>query len=679
MNSKKTITDNKFLKILLAQTSDGNHTVEVNPFSLILRRCVCSVIPLAVIAFGLLTFFHLRRSRKASFIFLGPGGAVFPRESGSSQRLVEGTGNVHGCSHEEGRLLRPSKTRINTRDACLAPFLSFSDWLMPERIIGVLARLRLRLAEHRAEADQWNRLFPSSMKDPKNSLPAIYPPRDEWHLVRPKWRHAMDSTDVWAKALEYCMLVGIQHERPQPWACNLRQEIAAVRECALGHRDFSFAAPNVHAMADEFNPQKTRIISTFGFRDRVVLALVSQYLSSVVDPFLDDSSIAFRWAPSRNAPAALKELQKLNLARGRKSLFVADADIRSFFDTLHHGVIEDSIRIMLERMAVAGVGIDPRVRELVRAYLACYSFPKSVLPSLSIAGKKWPLEALREFYLSPLDEPLGIPQGGALSNILVNIVLDRADRALASYRRKSRRPFEYWRYCDDSQIVAPERKTSEKAFKVYLEALRSLRLPIHEPATLLPYFGDNKDAFWNAKSRPTYAWGGDIQSGEFPWIGFLGFRFCYDGDVRLRPDTVRKVHFKMEKLARRLQSQAGTQVRNGEDEAGRQPSAERIRRFFLNKVMASAFGRSRRNSAPPSKRSLFAWIGMLKWWHHDPSFLRRFDRHLGQLTHAVSRAYSRRGKADQPKPISHRWSFFLNFVRARRPAFGRRPRPRGNS
>jgi len=602
---------------------------------------------------------------------------VYPIESGQ----IEGNRGTSTATvpRRRGGDIAPSQPHIAARDACLAPFLSFSDWLTPETIIRVLARFRLRLATERAEADQWNRLFPASTRYPQNALPLIYPPRTDWHEVRPKRRRAMDSADVWARALEFRMLLAIQRDEPHPWGRNLRNEIESVRECALERGVFSFAAPRVRAVADEFDPKKARIISTFGFRDRVILSLVSQYLSSLVDPFLHESSIAFRRDPSRNAPAALKELQEVNLARGRRPLFVAECDIRSFFDTLHHDVIEDSIRIMSERMADAGVGIDPRILELVSAYQGCYSFPKSVLPSLPISWKKWPLKALREFYLSPLKEPLGIPQGGALSNIIVNIVLDRADRALEDYRRASGRSFGYWRYCDDSLIVSPERETCAKAYEVYSEALHLMGLPIHEPAALLPYVGDDKDVFWKAKTRPTYAWGADIQAGEFPSIGFLGFRFCYDGYARLRPDTVRKVHYKMDKLARRLRVLAGNRIRKNGNGAEKQPSAKRLRRFLLNKVMASAFGWRWLDLDRPSKRSLVAWIGMLKWWCHDRGFLRRFDRHLGQLTHTVSSACSDSKERVRPESVSQRWSFFLNFVRTRRSAFGRATPPRGNS
>lgn len=625
-----------------------------------------------------MAFFRMRRRGKASSIFLnlGPGGAVFPSKSGQ----IEGDRGTSTATvpRRRGGDIAPSQPHIEARDACLAPFLSFSDWLTPATIIRVLARFRLRLGADRAEADQWNRLFTASTRDPRNTLPLIFPPRTEWHAVRPKRRRAMDSADVWARALEYRMLLAIQRDEPHPWARNLRHEIESIRECALAQRPFSFSAPRVQAVVDEIDPKKVRIISTFGFRDRVILSLVSQYLSSLVDPFLHESSIAFRRDPSRNAPAALKELQELNLARGRRPLFVAECDIRSFFDALHHDVIEDSIRIISERMADAGVGIDPRVLGIVRSYLACYSFPKSVLPILPISWKKWPLKALQEFYSSPLDEPLGIPQGGALSNIIVNIVLDRADRALEEYRRASGRSFGYWRYCDDSLIVSPDRETCAKAYEVYSEALHLMGLPIHEPAALLPYVGDDKDVFWKAKTRPTYAWGGDIRDGEFPWIGFLGFRFCYDGYARLRPDTVRKVHFKMDKLACRLQELARNRIRNDGNGAEKRPSAKRLRRFLLNKVMASSFGWRWIDLDRPSKRSLVAWIGMLKWWRHDRGFLRRFDRHLGQLTHTVSSAYPDSKERVRPESVSQRWSFFLNFVRTRRLP-GRTAPPRGNS
>lgn len=435
----------------------------------------------------------------------------------------------------------------------------------------------------------------------------------------------------------------------------------------------------MHPVRDIRDRKKIRIISSFAFRDRVILGLASRYLSSVVDPFLDKASIAFRQDHSRNAQAALRELQELNLARGTRPLFVAECDIRSFFDVLSHQVIEESIEMIKQRMAAAGADIDPRVLELVSAYLACYTFPKSVLPVLPVAGEKWPDKALQEFYPSPLEESLGIPQGGALSNILVNLVLDRADTALADYRRASGQPLSYWRYCDDSLIVAPDREKCEGAFKVYLDVLHSLRLPIHPPAELLPYLGNNRPAFWAAKSRPTYAWGGDVHAGEFPWISVWGVQFRYDGKVRLRPESVRKLHLKMSALARQLRGLADQRKQLGDTGGGNGtlPSLERIARFFKNKLMASAFGRNWQDPSRSSKLCWDAWAGILKCWPHDRGFLRGFDRHLGRLVAGLAGSFPKKDSTSSRKANSKRWSYFLNFYR-RRSREGKVV-PRGNS
>ena len=468
------------------------------------------------------------------------------------------------------------------------------------------------------------------------------------------------------------MLVAIENKERHSWVLNLKHEIADIRKCVTEQQAVSLCSPKVHAVPDVFNPKKVRVISVFDFRDRVILSLASQYLSSLVDPFLQESSIAFRQARQRNARSALRELQELNLSRGSAPLHVGECDIRSFFDVLSHGIIEDSLRLIAERMAAAGIGIDPRVLDLVRAYLASYSFPKSVLPVLPLAKEKWPLEALQEFYMSPLDEPLGIPQGGALSNILINIVMDRADRAVESYRQECGRPIYYRRYCDDSLIIALESETCAKAFEVYLEVLCSLRLPIHAPVTPPPYLDKGKKQFWDAKSRAPYVWGANA----FPWVGFLGFQFRYDGLARLRPGTVKKMHMKMSKMARQLQSLAGKRKPNTTPTTIKQPSAKRIRRFLLNKTMASAFGRNWQDRTRSSKRSIFAWISMLKWWRHDRSFLGGLDRHLGRLATVVLRASSAE-QDGQPKKNLKRWSFSLNYAR-RMPTTRKMP-PRGNS
>lgn len=605
---------------------------------------------------------------------LGPAGVVRPIQSGTLPMPILNDGEcrrlelfpLRGGSHSA-----PSTPHHTSRNAMLAPTPPFMEWFTADRIVHLLARYRLKLAANRAEANQWNQMFPLANAEPKQHLPDIYPPRKEWHQFRRKRREALETSEVWAQALEYRMLLAIQRGESHPWARNLQIEIAAIREGGLQKTGFSFTAPRIHAVVDEFDSQKIRIISTFDYRDRVILSLTSQYWSLLVDPFLNASSVAFRRDRGRNAPAALHELQQLNLSRPSTPLWVGECDIRSFFDVLHHDLVIESLHLMMKRMAAARIAVDPRAMELVHSYLDCYSFPKSVLPVLPVAGKKWPLEALQEFYLSPLKEPLGIPQGGALSNILINVVLDRADRALESFRQKSGNEVTYWRYCDDSLIITQDRQTCTEAFATYLSSLHSLRLPIHPPTPLPTYVAPNKAIFWNAKSRPPYAW----CAGKFPWIGFLGFQFRYDGLARLRPRSVKKVHFKMSVLARQLSRPANAKF--PPDDPSTLTTPERLIRFYKNKVMASAFGRQWFQSPRSSQLCWFGWASQLKRWPHQTHFLKNLDKHFGGVVTKL-----RFSLADNSSEIRSRrdfrpWSFFLNF--SRRASSKRKMPPRGIS
>lgn len=597
---------------------------------------------------------------------LGSSGVVCPIRSGNSAPEHSDRDNPRRHVPSSGDKTSPTTAKQAFRDSRLAPISTFEAWITEEKIIRLLVRPRFRLAAKRRELRQWSRLFPDLRGQPEARLPDIYPPRREWWHCRPKHREGMDESEVWARALEIRMLQGLHGN--ETWARNLQREISDIRHSATGKRLHKFEAPRVYQMRDLCDPKKCRVISKFGHRDCVILGLVNGYTSKWIDPFLADSSIAFRKNPKRTVQTALGELQDLNLARGSCALYVAECDIRSFFDVLHHGVIEESIAILAARMMAAGVVLDPRIREMVSAYLSCYSFAHSVLPYVPVAGEKRPLESLQEFYPAPLAEPLGIPQGGALSNLLANIVLDRADRAVARCQGADDRALAYWRYCDDSLIVSSHSDVCAKAFGAYLECLHSLRLPIHAPVDPLPYLGGNKAAHWNAKSRATYPWGGDIEEGQIPWISAWGVQFRYDGKARLRPASIRRLHLKMRALSQRLKACSQQRPEIGE--------GERVTRYFGSKVMAVAYGRRWQCSRKPAKRCWYAWAAILKQWPHDCAFLRKLDRHFGSLVAGLRNSLCAMTNARR-KEDPRRWSYFFNFFKGR--SCCRSVPPRGNS
>ena len=471
----------------------------------------------------------------------------------------------------------------------------------------------------------------------------------------------MQTSQKTSAAFSCRMIRAIQGgDQSSSWASNLQAQIREIQQLILGEKAVSFAPPEIIPIRqDPRNPQNIRIVSSFGYHDSTLLGLASRYLAQRIDPFLSPSSVAFRIAKDRTAMASLQELQQFNAARNGKSLHVAEADIQSCFDVLPHDTIRRALADISQRMADQGLPLDPIIHVIVEAYLRCYSFPQSVLPVCPEAHEKWLSKELLQIHACPLAERIGIPQGGSLSGLLLNIVLDRADRAIEACSKTGGKPIHYRRYCDDSLIVTTDRDTCESAYSAYLCALRELRLPTHPPERPEPYVGPQKKQFWESKSKSPYAWGSDIEAGEFPWIGFLGFQFRYDMKARLRSKSIK---MQMDKI--RIMADQTIEMYN--KAVSRGGPRKCILQLFRGKVMASAFGKGWTDRRKPAMRCWFAWAGQLRKWPYETAFLRRLDRYFHLQECRVKKAIGYVPKPRRrPRSVGRKdFSYFIQFQKA---------------
>jgi RNA-directed DNA polymerase len=174
--------------------------------------------------------------------------------------------------------------------------------------------------------------------------------------------------------------------------------------------------------------------------DRAVQQAVLQILEPIFEPTFHPSSHGFR--PNRGAHTAIAEA-KGYLAAGYQT--VVDFDLAKFFDRVHH-------QRLLARSAVRVT--DQRIITLVRRMLTA----SVVMPD----GTK---VAVRE----------GTPQGGPLSPILSNIVLDELDQELA------RRGLRFVRYADDANIFVHSERAGQRVMKSIRRFLeKRMRLPVNE-------------------------------------------------------------------------------------------------------------------------------------------------------------------------------------------------------
>ncbi len=172
--------------------------------------------------------------------------------------------------------------------------------------------------------------------------------------------------------------------------------------------------------------------------DRLIQQALHQVMSPLFEPDFSESSYGFR--PGRSAQQAVLAARKY-AAEGRR--WVVDLDLEKFFDRVDHDV-------MMSRLARRIS--DKRVLGLIRRYLQA---------GMMMGG-----------VASPRAE--GTPQGGPLSPLLSNILLDELDKEL------ERRGHKFCRYADDCNIYVRSKAAGERVMTSVTEFLsRRLRLKVN--------------------------------------------------------------------------------------------------------------------------------------------------------------------------------------------------------
>lgn len=173
--------------------------------------------------------------------------------------------------------------------------------------------------------------------------------------------------------------------------------------------------------------------------DRFVQQAVLQVLQADWDCSFSDASFGFR--PKRSAHQAILRAQEY-LRGGYR--WVVDLDLEKFFDTVNHEVLLHRVKLRVK---------DDRVIRLIRQFL------KS---GVSIAGVHQPTHK-------------GTPQGGPLSPLLANVLLDELDRELEG------RGHRFVRYADDCNIYVRSARAGERVKQSVTKFLeKRLRLKVNE-------------------------------------------------------------------------------------------------------------------------------------------------------------------------------------------------------
>jgi RNA-directed DNA polymerase len=173
----------------------------------------------------------------------------------------------------------------------------------------------------------------------------------------------------------------------------------------------------------------TRKLGVPTVMDRVIQQAISQVLTPVFDPHFSESSFGFR--PGRSAHQAVHKVLK-DIGEGYR--YVVDIDLEKFFDTVDHDVLMSRVARRVRNKGLL---------RLIGRYLRC---------GVMVNGR-----------LNQTTK--GVPQGGPLSPMLSNILLDDLDQEL------ERRGHRFARYADDLIILT---KSQRAAYRVMASISRFL-------------------------------------------------------------------------------------------------------------------------------------------------------------------------------------------------------------
>lgn len=197
--------------------------------------------------------------------------------------------------------------------------------------------------------------------------------------------------------------------------------------------------------------------------DRLIQQALLQVLQPLLDPTFSEHSYGFR--PGRRAHDAVLAAQSY-VQSGRR--IVVDVDLEKFFDRVNHDILIDRLR---KRIPDAGV------LWLIRAYLNSGIMDGGVV----------------------IERYEGTPQGGPLSPLLANAMLDEVDKEL------ERRGHCFVRYADDCNVYVRSRRAGERVMGLLRRLYARLRLKVNETkSAVASVFTDRKFlgySFWMSRGQ----------------------------------------------------------------------------------------------------------------------------------------------------------------------------------
>lgn len=417
------------------------------------------------------------------------------------------------------------------------------------------------------------------LKDDDRLLLSIMPPRRTWVTLyqRERLRTIPDSTNEGNREIQIPTSTAARnvrriqltidrdrnkYEKPKYF---IKLE-AFLDELEKRVTDASFSVdepdiiPEIKDKSKRPGERKLRPISLFRLEDALIFQQANAKLTKRFDRLFQSCSFAFRSKNTEtgkvpNHHDCIDEITNYQKLHQHEEIYVAECDLMKFFDTIDHLVVKREFYIAITSAGAELPHEEVAILERIfLAYLKCYDFRKVVLPKMK--DEKY----LEEYRLTKGDvfewidskyiekmyrtsnpvQGIGVPQGGALSGLIANLVLNRADKLIARLKDSD---LLYIRYCDDMIMMHTDKKRLEDAFDLYQLIIGQQHLFRHEPKDV----GKYSKTFYDTKSKNPYRWG-SVEQGFVPWVSFVGYQVGYKGEIRVRKRSIEKEINKQNKI-----------------------------------------------------------------------------------------------------------------------------------
>lgn len=449
---------------------------------------------------------------------------------------------------------------------------SFAEYVSERTIIDLIIKERVKIAAKRS-------LSKDEISKMDKMIVAMTPRRNNWKRLGPYSRIGLKSKEEQNTAsLRTTIYIDLRKYRAGGNAPNyilrLLRFINKISDIVNSNEPLHFNDSIKIIPKFKKNEGDTAIYRPLSIYtslvEKTLISLASRYLSAQFDSRLHKEILSYR--PKReyhgkssyatSGDDAIIGIREFVEQHRGQNIYVAECDIQKFYDIINHDVVLKCFAEMAQETNLPDYHL---VERILKAYLDSYSFQKDVM-SLNYNEGYWSPYRKNQLKHSRQEvtkcrfewvgnehfstcyktqeqfeackDILGVPQGGALSCIISNVVLNSVDKAIVDRNDPDRF---FVRYGDDILLAHTNYEKCCELMKAYVSALQEHHLPYHPFKSL----SDCKDgertlkSFWDMKSKSPFLWGPG-EGNAFEWIGFVGYEVKYTGETRIRKSTLDK-------------------------------------------------------------------------------------------------------------------------------------------